>query len=439
MPHRSRARPSAVRALLFVLAAGLPALGLLAACGSVTPTGSTATSGPTSGSTSGDASSSASSGATSLPTTGPGASPTPGTSPTGSPTPTPPPGPGLTWRRVAVPGVASSTGRVAIGPTRIVVAVESPAANGASMGRIAFWSSSDTVHWIAATHVPAADDGVVTAIEAVGHGFVAVGTDAAVTKPRAWTSPDGRRFTESPAIAMGTAGATAGAMLSRGVGPDGLVAGGWVDGPAKRLAMAWVSADAGQTWRPSVVDGSGSSARVLSVAAGGPGWVATGIRDAAAAFWVSRDGVAWVHLEPQPPVGGGFGAESSADAVACTVVRCAAVGQGPSAGDGWGWWSEAPDRWNTVTAADALVGGAARCGVAFEGGFVAGGAGADGRFGIWTTADGRRWTASAASAPAGDPAGIVLDLAVDGPRIVAVGPPFGGGSGFAVWIGATAP
>ncbi|HEX7472914.1 MAG TPA: hypothetical protein VF323_07510, partial [Candidatus Limnocylindrales bacterium] len=108
----------------------------------------------------------------------------------------------------------------------------------------------------------------------------------------------------------------------------------------------------------------------------------------------------------------------------------------PSAGDGWAWWSDELDRWRAVAPADALVGGSSHCVVAFEGGFVAGGAGADGRFGIWTSADGRRWTASA---PAGDPAGIALDLAADGPWIVAVGPPFEGGSGFAVWIGAATP
>ncbi|HEX7473126.1 MAG TPA: hypothetical protein VF323_08580, partial [Candidatus Limnocylindrales bacterium] len=329
MPPRSPARPSAVRALFLALAAGLAALGLLAACGSVTPTGASAPVGPTSGGPSLMASSMPSAG---LPT-GPAISPTSGPSPTGSPTPTPPPGPGLTWRRVAVPGAASSTERVAIGQNRIVVAVDSPAANGDAFGRIAFWSSTDTVHWLAATHVPAAGDGIVTAIAAVGRGFVAVGSDAAAMKARAWTSPDGRDWAVSPPIAIGAAGATAAAMSSLGVGQGGLVAAGWVSGPARLMAMAWRSLDGGLTWQPSVVDGSGSRARVFSVAAGGPGWVATGIRDAAAALWVSPDGVAWVHVDPQPPVAGGFGAESSADAVACTAVRCAAVGQGPSAGD----------------------------------------------------------------------------------------------------------
>ena len=83
--------------------------------------------------------------------------------------------------------------------------------------------------------------------------------------------------------------------------------------------------------------------------------------------------------------------------------------------------------------ADALAGGASRTVASFGGGFVAGGAGAAGLFGIWTTADGRHWTASV---HASGPVGIVGDLASDGTRIVAVGSPFDGGSGFAVWIGA---
>jgi len=224
-------------------------------------------------------------------------------------------------------------------------------------------------------------------------------------------------------------------MTSLAVGVAGLVAGGFVDIPDQRLAMAWVSVDGGQSWRPSIVDGSGPRAEVTSVAAGGPGWVATGIRDATASFWASRDGRAWIHLVPQPPVGGGFGAESSADGVACISARCVAVGQGPHAGDGWAWWYEAPEGWKTLGTGDALTGGASRSVVAFGDVFAAGGAGVDGRFGIWTTADGRHWTASPQAA---GPSGIVEDLAADGTRIVAVGSPFEGGSGFAIWVGTPA-
>jgi hypothetical protein len=428
MPQRSRARPSARRAPFLVLAGALSALALLAACGTVTPTGSTALIRPTSDNQPPSPTPPLG------PTGAPGGSPTPGTGPTGSPTATPPPGPAIAWRRVAVPGVAATTERVAIGPNRIVVAVDSQAVDGTPTGHVAFWSSVDTVHWVAASHVPAADDGIVTAVAAFGRGFVAVGTDAAAVTPRVWTSADGRSWAASPAIAT-AAGATGAAMSSVSVGPDHLVAGGWVDVPGQRRAMAWVSVDSGQTWRPSIVDGSGPRAQVMSVAAGGPGWVATGIRDATAAFWLSRDGLAWVHVVPQPPVVGGFGAESSADGIACTSVRCVAVGQGPSEGDGWAWWSDTADQWNTVRPADALVGGASRTVAAFGGGFVAGGAGAAGLFGIWTTADGRHWTAAAHES---GPVGIVGDLASDGTRIVAVGSPFDGGSGFAVWIGAAA-
>ena len=221
------------------------------------------------------------------------------------------------------------------------------------------------------------------------------------------------------------------------VAADGtIVAGGFADTPARRLAIAWTSRDHGTTWHAATVDGSGARAQLQSLARGGPGWVATGIRDGAAAFWLSRDGVGWVHIVPRPPVGGGFGMETSADAVACSGIRCVAVGQGPSAGDGWAWWSDEPDAWNTVRPADALVGGASRTVVPIETGFAAGGAGADGRFGIWTTTDGQRWTASPLVS---GPVGIVADLAADGSRIVAVGSPFDGGTGFAVWIGSAAP
>ena len=54
---------------------------------------------------------------------------------------------------------------------------------------------------------------------------------------------------------------------------------------------------------------------------------------------------------------------------------------------------------------------------------------------IDTTTDGRHWTA----APAAGPTGVVEDLASDGTRIVAVGSPLEGGSGFAIWIGTATP
>ena len=76
-------------------------------------------------------------------------------------------------------------------------------ADGGPTGQVAFWSSADTVSWVAATDVPAADDGIVTAIAAVGDGFVAVGTDATATQPRAWASADGKRWSASPTIGAG--------------------------------------------------------------------------------------------------------------------------------------------------------------------------------------------------------------------------------------------
>ncbi len=354
--------------------------------------------------------------------------------PTASATPTVSAGPGIAWRSVAVPGVSATMARIAIGPDRIVVAVDSGTADGGPSGQVAFWSSADTVSWVVASNVPAGDDGIVTAIAAVGDGFVAVGTDGTASQPRTWASADGRRWSVSATIGLGAVGATAAAMTSVAVGLDGtIVAGGFADVPAQRLAIAWTSRDGGSTWRSSVVDGSGSRAQVQGVARGGPGWVATGIRDAGASFWLSRDGRVWVHVVPQPPVGGTLGAESSADGVACTTVRCVAVGQGPSAGDGWAWWSRVPEVWNTVPHADAFPGGASRAVVASDATFVAGGAGSDGRFGIWTSTDGHRWTASPQVA---GPAGVVVDLAADGSRIVAVGPAAGAATGFTVWIGA---
>jgi hypothetical protein len=419
MPNRPRARPSARRSLIFVLAAGLAGSGTVAGCGTVTPTRPGATIGPTQS----EAPSNSHAGEPSVPAM--------------SPTSTMPSGPGIAWRPVAVPGVPATMERIAIGLDRVVVAVDSGTTDGGPTGQIAFWSSADTVTWVAATNVPAADDGIVTAIAAVGNGFVAVGTDGTAAEPRAWVSADGRRWSVSPTIGRGAVGATTAAMTSVAVGPDGtIVAGGFADIPAQRLAIAWTSRDGGSTWRSSVVDGSGSRAQVQSVARGDPGWVATGIRDAGASFWLSRDGRVWVHIVPQPPAGSALGAESSADGVACMTDRCVAVGQGPSAGDGWAWWSHVPEVWNTVPSAAALPGGASRTVVASGNVFVAGGAGSDGRFGIWTSTDGHRWTASPQVA---GPAGVVVDLAADGSRIVAVGPAADADNGFMVWIGAATP
>jgi hypothetical protein len=409
------------RSLILALLAGLAGTGAVAGCGSVTPTRPATTVGPT-------------------------LSANPSDSPVGEPsssvasvtaTPTIPIGPGIAWRSVAVPGEAATMARIAIGPDRMVVAVDSGAADGGPTGQVAFWSSADTISWVVATNVPAADDGVVTAVAAVGRGFVAVGSDASGTAPRAWASADGRRWSASPTIGRGAAGATTAAMTSVAVGQDGtIVAGGFADVPAQRLAIAWTSRDGGATWRSSIVDGSGSRAQVQAVAPGGPGWVATGIRDAGASIWLSRDGRVWVHIVPRPPVGGGMGAESSADAVACASARCVAVGQGPSAGDGWAWWSQEPEDWNTVPPEDALPGGASRSVVASGDMFVAGGAGADGRVWIWTSMDGQRWTASPQVA---GPAGVITDLAADGPRIVAVGSVPDVADGFTIWIGFATP
>jgi hypothetical protein len=68
--------------------------------------------------------------------------------------------------------------------------------------------------------------------------------------------------------------------------------------------------------------------------------------------------------------------------------------------------------------------------------FVAGGAEADGRFGIWTSTDGLRWTASPQD---GGPVGVVTDLAAHGARIVAVGSTADAASSLAVWIGTATP
>jgi hypothetical protein len=176
------------------------------------------------------------------------------------------------------------------------------------------------VHGLAAVQPPGFDGAILNAVVSFGGQFLAAGSFGGQSgEPRraaVWGSPDGRSWTRVPdADAFAATFPTFGGLPGAG-GIDGLAAGGsgvvGVGGTGEwgttARAAAWQSAD-GQVWRRSLVAGS-TSAFMLDVAAGGPGFVAIGAAGIVdprpyqetqvyptGAVWVSVDGATWTRLD----------------------------------------------------------------------------------------------------------------------------------------------
>ncbi len=249
-----------------------------------------------------------------------------------------------------------------------------------------------------------ADAAVVDArIVAVGHDETGGNRNAA-----AWTSTDGRRWTQSSGTSLGTTGdqrMDAVATEGRGVvGVGSERTGGDLD------AAVWRSADRGTSW--DRVEGATSglhapgdqSMQVVVPAA--PGVVAAGFDtapegDLDAAVWTSKDGASWTRLTEASLAGPGdqeiFGATTMGD-------RLIAVGSSASGGDlDAAVWVRAAAGWTKVD--DGSLGGPGDqqidAVVASDAGFVAVGWSASGGnvdAAVWTSADGYAWERVPASA-----------------------------------------
>lgn len=147
------------------------------------------------------------------------------------------------------------------------------------------------------TTFPAPEGSAVTAVTAGGPGFVAVGFDG-TDRAMVWVSTDGLEWTGVPDSDVFARASMAGVTSRNGrliaVGRD-------LTSVDDERAAAWVSRD-GITWR-RVGGPELDGAQMISVAPGGPGFVAVGTMLEgvdASAVWTSVDGESW-DLAPQQP------------------------------------------------------------------------------------------------------------------------------------------
>ena len=184
----------------------------------------------------------------------------------------------------------------------------------------------------------------------------------------------------------------------------------------------------------------GDGAQVMSsVTLGGPGLVAVGRADAAAAVWVSSDGWAWQRIQHDEAVFGGDGAQVMSS-VTLGGPGLIAVGYDRGRESAAVWVSPDGRAWQRIQHDEAVFGGEegqmmmlsmSRGGP----GFVAVG-GDDGTAAVWVSSDGRAWQrVEHDEAVFGGPGRQLMQSVVaGGPGLVAVGHDSGAGEGAAaVW------
>jgi hypothetical protein len=309
----------------------------------------------------------------------------------------------------AVPGAARPDQTV----TSIAASANLRVAVGGTNGDGAVWTSPDGVRW-----ARAGDAGGALArpgrqrlinVAPGAAGWLAVGYDR--DRPLAVTSPDGANWRAAPGFDPGPGHVATYAAAS---GRTGYV----IVGESGFSAGTWFSADL-KSWRPGD-DGDLTGTRTANrwmrgVVAGPSGFVAVGglsdpaVKDAPQgrpAVWTSTDGVKWT-LKRLPQPSGAL--EGWFDRVAARGGTLVATGSATTASgrtafaftssDGGASWQEvglpkagqdgadSSDRSSTATALTATS----------HGFVIAGAAGRPGRADVvlWTSADGRAWTAEA--------------------------------------------
>lgn len=298
----------------------------------------------------------------------------------------------------------------------------------------AVWTSPDGLEWTRSPDEAGVFSGEggreLNAVAAGGPGLVALGQD--VIGAAVWTSPDGLAWTRVP-DATGVLGgsqdlngfvAAGGQLVAVGSSYDN-------DGPGLS-ATVWTSPD-GTNWARQFIpqyDPAEVHASMNAVIEGGPGLIAVGFvstgDDEDAAVWTSPDGVTWTRVPHDEAVFGGSGYQSM-NAVTVGGPGLVAVGQ-DSSGDGVGaavWtspdgvaWTKVPGNPDTFGGSDARI----MLGVAADGSrLVAVGAIGTGSA-IWTSPDGAMWTWETQDQEAFDnDGGVVHDITVGDSRLVAVG------------------
>jgi hypothetical protein len=228
----------------------------------------------------------------SAPTSSASASPAPTSSAT-PPTAAPVPAAPFAWQRAEVPFtkadvelwdvIAGGLGFIAVG---------GGFAPGEEVGSAAIWVSEDGLSWQSVPLPGDAAAGVPRSITATADGYVAVGSGCCPDEAAVWLSVDGlswERLPDQPGFADT-------AMLGVASAPEGIVAVGCSAALECFSGLAWTSID-GRTWsEPLAID-----LLPAGVAATSAGVVALGSTesyDGSAALALSPDGLAW----PEPTV-----------------------------------------------------------------------------------------------------------------------------------------
>lgn len=259
------------------------------------------------------------------------------------------------------------------------------------------WLSDDGAHTWTEAADPALSSAGMAAAVALDDRLVAVGRDPADIETNlaaAWISEDAgdtwRRAEGGSALADGQ-------LIDVVAAGPGLVAIGGL--PGADAAAVWTSADGGETWQRSPDADSFAHAFMWAVAEGGPGLVAVGWRrnpEPDLAVWTSADGQDWA-LAADPELGEGFQGLDVLSRDDGTVVMVGELVNGGTAG---AWFSTDGEAWEAAEDADgSFTDGSMRRVIATPDGLLAfGSIGLDGA--VWSSADGRSWRLAASGGPA---------------------------------------
>jgi len=278
-------------------------------------------------------------------------------------------------------------------------------------------------------------------------GFVAVASDDDVGRSErtvVWTSPDGRRWHQEPTDPSLDEARIETLRPWKG----GLVGAGTVPGGQGAQAAVWTTTD-GRAWQRSTsfpgAPGGERIQQVTDAADAGGGLIAVGITYSPenginAHAWFSTDGTNW-DRSTEPAEWSLPGSDQLFQAVCHTSAGMVALGYARVGNDKhvWAWTTKDGHTWTRATGpaaaplADAHggVGGCRSAGTGVvAGGSVSADHGDDAA--VWASPDGLTWRRIDAPSlfGGGGPQGVA-DVAVDGPRLVAVGQD---GDDAAVWV-----
>ncbi len=284
----------------------------------------------------------------------------------------------------------------------------------------------------------------MASVSSTPSGFVAVGTDSALTAGAVWFSPDGTNWTR----AVHQEGIFGGPDLqymydvSPGLGnangPGNTVIVGSSGPTGDQDAAAWTGG--GTVWKrakhdESTLGGTGSQV-MYSVAAAGPGLVAVGTEDPGgdldAAVWTSEWGTVWTRVPHVEAIFGGPHRQWM-KGVTAGGPGVVAVGMDESvdgSSDAAVWTSVDGTTWTQVPHNEAIFGGPGNLSMY---GVTAGGPGLvavgheitnnESDAAVWTSVDGLTWSrVRHDEAIFGGPSNqSMLDVTVGGPGLIAVG------------------